>query len=250
MPATMTSQSNRVGRARAAALAVLMALPLAAWSLPAASAAETVQLLPAQFTLAGPAARQSLLFEAFSGANATGHLGEGAEFVSSDPGVAKIEGNVALPVANGKATITVSAGTYKASAEVNVADMDKPSAWSFRNHVESVLSKAGCNSGACHGALAGKKGFKLSLGAFDPVSDYFFITRQARARRVVMSDPGRSLLLTKPTGAVPHKGGVRFAVDSPEYNLVAQWIAAGAPAPVDSDPHQTRLEVLPAATVL
>ena len=58
--------------------------------------------------------------------------------------------------------------------------MAKPFSWSFRNHVESVFSKAGCNSGACHGALAGKKGFKLSLRGFDPDGDYFYITRQAR----------------------------------------------------------------------
>ena len=68
------------------------------------------------------------------------------------------------------------------------------------------------------------------------MADYFDITRQARGRRVVPSDPGRSLVLTKPTGAVPHKGGVRFAVDSPEYRVVSQWIAAGAPAPQDDDP--------------
>ena len=51
--------------------------------------------------------------------------------------------------------------------------MDKPFEWSFRNHVEPVLAKAGCNSGACHGALAGKKGFKLSLRGYDPDGDYF-----------------------------------------------------------------------------
>jgi hypothetical protein len=246
----MTSQPNHGSRLRTIAVAVLTAWSLFVFTCAPAVADETVQLLPAQFTLTGPAARQSLLLETFSGASATGHLAEGAQFVSSDPGVVKIEGNVALPVANGKATVTATAGTHTASADVVVADVDKPLAWSFRNHVESVLSKAGCNSGACHGALAGKKGFKLSLGAFDPVSDYFFITRQARARRVVLSDPGRSLLLTKPTGAVPHKGGVRFAVDSPEYNVVAQWIAAGAPAPAETDSRLTRLEVLPAASVL
>ena len=38
-----------------------------------------------------------------------------------------------------------------------------------------------------------------------------------RPARSCSSDPGRSLLLTKPTGAMPHKGGVRFDVDSPEY---------------------------------
>src|SRR5438552_2424907 len=34
---------------------------------------------------------------------------------------------------------------------------------SFVNHVIPMMTKVGCNSGACHGALAGKGGFKLSL---------------------------------------------------------------------------------------
>ena len=34
---------------------------------------------------------------------------------------------------------------------------------SFRNDVMAVLSKAGCNAGACHGNQNGKGGLKLSL---------------------------------------------------------------------------------------
>ncbi len=211
---------------------------------------EAVRLIPQQFTLAGSAARQTLILETFAGDNATGQITDGVTFASSDPAVVTIEDSRAAPVANGKATITATAGDRKATCEVTVVDMDKPTAWSFRNHVESVLSKSGCNSGACHGALAGKKGFKLSLGAFDPLADYFYITRQARARRVVLSDPGRSLVLMKPSGAVPHKGGMRFTVDSPEYRVIAEWIAGGAPAPQDADPRLERLEILPAASVL
>ncbi len=123
--------------------------------------------------------------------------------------------------------------------------MDQPFTWSFRNHVESVLSKSGCNSGACHGAFAGKKGFKLSLRGFDALADYSTLTRQARARRVVLNDPGRSLLLTKPTGLIPHRGGIRFGVDSPEFRVISEWIAAGAPAPPRDEPRITRLELLP-----
>jgi hypothetical protein len=224
-----------------------------AFCLPA-RAEETLKLLPGDFTLSGPEARQSLVLETYEGANATGQIAEGVAFTSADPAIVKIEGSAAVPLSNGKTTITATVtGTgseRSAAVAVTVADMDKPFTWSFRNHVESVLSKAGCNSGACHGALAGKKGFKLSLGAFDPSSDYFYITRQARARRVVLSDPGRSLVLMKPTGAVPHKGGVRFAVDSPEYRVVSQWIAAGAPAPKDDDARLVRLELLPEVSVL
>jgi hypothetical protein len=227
--------------------AALTALALTAFPL---RADDVTKLLPEQFALAGPEARQSLLLESFAGQHATGQLREALAFTSSDPSIVKIENNVAVPVANGTATITGTSGSRSATAAVTVAAMDQPFAWSFRNHVESVLSKASCNTGACHGALAGKKGFKLSLGAFDPQSDYFYITRHARARRVVMSDPGRSLVLTKPTGAVPHKGGLRFRTDSHEYRVLSEWIASGAPGPRDDDPRLERLEILPGASVL
>jgi hypothetical protein len=120
----------------------------------------------------------------------------------------------------------------------------------FRNHVLPVLSKAGCNSGACHGALAGKGGFKLSLRGYDPVSDYHTITKQARGRRIELADPGSSLFLTKPSGAIPHKGGVRFEVDSPEYRILSQWISAGAPGPTAADAKVERLELTPNSSVL
>jgi hypothetical protein len=121
---------------------------------------------------------------------------------------------------------------------------------SFRNHVIPVLTKAGCNSGACHGAAAGKNGFSLTLRGYDPDADFAALTRQAASRRVNLLDPARSLLLLKPTEAVPHLGGTRIAPDSPEYGVLARWIAAGAPPPAASDPSLARLEVTPARQTL
>ena len=46
-----------------------------------------------------------------------------------------------------------------------------PMAWSFRNQVLPVMTKVGCNSGACHGAAAGKNGFKLTLRGYTPDPD-------------------------------------------------------------------------------
>jgi len=115
----------------------------------------------------------------------------------------------------------------------------------FRNHVQPVLAKFGCSSGACHGAAAGQNGFRLSLRGYDDEGDYLSLTRQALGRRIIPSDPGRSLLLLKPTGAVPHKGGKKFEVDSLEYKILAEWIAAGAPGPGKEDPRIERLDILP-----
>ncbi len=120
----------------------------------------------------------------------------------------------------------------------------------FRRQVLPIISKLGCNSGACHGALAGKGGFKLSLNGYDPTGDHFNITQQSLGRRIEMADPGRSLLLTKPTGSLPHKGGLRMEVDSLEYRLLSQWIAQGAVGPGESDPQIERLVVEPNQAVL
>jgi hypothetical protein len=117
---------------------------------------------------------------------------------------------------------------------------------SFRNHVIPVLTKAGCNSGACHGAAAGKNGLALTLRGYDPEADYNTLTRQAEGRRVNALDPGRSLLLLKPTEAVPHLGGKRFEPGSPEYRVLSTWIATGMAPPRPSDPRLVRLEVTPA----
>ncbi|MBI3415924.1 MAG: DUF1553 domain-containing protein [Verrucomicrobia bacterium] len=121
---------------------------------------------------------------------------------------------------------------------------------SFRNHVQPILAKFGCSSGACHGAAAGKNGFKLSLRGYDDEGDYLTITRHALGRRITLSDPGRSLLLTKPTGAVPHKGGQRFDTNSVEYRILSDWIAFGAPGPKKDEPRIDHLEVTPAHAIL
>ena len=82
---------------------------------------------------------------------------------------------------------------------------------SFRNDVQPVLAKMGCSTGACHGALAGKGGFKLSLRGYDAMADYLAITRDARGRRIEPTDPGRSLLLAQADdgGAAQGRAAVR-----------------------------------------
>ena len=208
-----------------------------------------VVILPRKTTLTGPAARQRVLVEIEREDEYSGQISQPV-LVSSDPNVVRIDGEHLLPVGNGTAEISVSTRAGDAVASVTVVGMDREHAWSFRNHVQAILARAGCNSGACHGALAGKGGFKLSLRGYDIKSDYHAITRQARGRRIELSDPGRSLLLAKPSGGIPHKGGLRFAVDSRNYQVLAEWIAAGAEPPTEKDAQLARLEILPGRTSL
>jgi hypothetical protein len=116
----------------------------------------------------------------------------------------------------------------------------------FRNHVQPILAKSGCSTGACHGAAAGQGGFRLSLRGYDDEGDWLSLTRAAFGRRVNLAEPGRSLMLLKATSAVPHKGGERFKVESPEWRTLAEWIADGAPGPQAEDARIVRIEVTPA----
>ncbi len=207
--------------------------------------AKSLILLPAKVSLTTKESRQTLVPQWKRGEQVFGQAIEGVQLTSSDETVVKIENSVAVPVGNGKATITAKVGDQTATTEITVTGQDQPFVWSFRNHVESVLSKQGCNTGACHGARAGQKGFRLTLFGFDVDADYSYLTRQALGRRVVPSDPGRSLILTKPTGLLPHKGGIKLDPATQEYRVLAEWIASRAPGPKESDPQIASLEVLP-----
>ncbi|MEQ1850293.1 MAG: DUF1549 and DUF1553 domain-containing protein [Chthoniobacteraceae bacterium] len=121
---------------------------------------------------------------------------------------------------------------------------------SFRNHVQPILAKSGCSSGACHGAAAGQGGFKLSLRGYDDEGDYLSLTRGAFGRRINLVEPARSLQLMKATAAVPHKGGERFKIDSPEWRTIAEWLANGAQGPKADDVRIERIELLPSASRL
>lgn len=120
---------------------------------------------------------------------------------------------------------------------------------SFLHDVLPILTKAGCNSGACHGAMAGKGGLKLSLRGYDPEADHFVLVRQHLGRRVDLAEPDQSLFLLKATGVVKHGGGQRLRPDDEDTRLLRQWLASGAPGSKPNEPTLLRLEVQPAAAV-
>lgn len=129
------------------------------------------------------------------------------------------------------------------SAAVETPSTDK--AVSFRNDVMAVISRAGCNAGACHGNASGKGGFKISLRGEDPEGDYLVMTRELFGRRVNPQLPDESLLLLKATSKLAHEGGKRFGPDSEEFRLMRQWIADGAVDDGETAPKLVRLDVTP-----
>lgn len=136
--------------------------------------------------------------------------------------------------------------------------LDDPPAYpvgiDFENDVLPALSRAGCNTGECHGAALGQADFKLSLFGYDARADWEAIARELHARRIDVVDPEQSLLLRKASRQIYHGGGRRLAADSEAYALVREWIAEGAPYSTDdrsltgieltADDEQTALKVV------
>lgn len=120
----------------------------------------------------------------------------------------------------------------------------------FLRDVAPILDKKGCSTAACHGKFGGRGGFQVSLLTLSPQDDYDPIVRAAKGRRVNLVEPEKSLLLLKATGKVAHGGGERFAAGSPEYNILRDWITAGAPFDPATDPKLASLSVSPGQTVL
>jgi hypothetical protein len=120
---------------------------------------------------------------------------------------------------------------------------------SFRNEIMALLSRAGCNMGACHGNLNGKGGLKLSLRGQSAEDDFLTLTRDMLGRRLDRQRPDDSLLLAKATMTLPHEGGQRFARGSAEFHLLRRWIAQGARLdPATAQP--LRIDVTPSEAVL
>jgi hypothetical protein len=230
---------------------ILMTIVVAIAARNSATAQETIRLLPREVTLHGIEASHGVLAERYVGDEAAGPVTDAVTLVSDNPAVVRVDGLTLVPVSDGVATVRIEGATTKDSQQtVTVTGTQQPFSWTFRNHVQPVLARQGCNSGACHGALAGKGGFRLSLRGYDPDRDYFTIVEQQRGRRVELTDPSSSLVLTKPTMAVPHKGGLKLKPDSWHYRVMAEWIAAGASAPSETDARLVRLAILPERATL
>jgi hypothetical protein len=119
------------------------------------------------------------------------------------------------------------ASAFVLAAPLTVAAQQPPV--TFLRDVAPILNKVGCTAGACHGAAKGKNGFKLSLRGYDPRFDYEALLYDLAGRRFNRADPGRSLMLAKPSQEVAHGGGRRFAKDSAYYKTIFNWIAQGIP---------------------
>jgi hypothetical protein len=144
-------------------------------------------------------------------------------------------------------SIAIVAGIGCAAQRARADDRTVPS---FLNEVVPLLTRAGCNQGACHGKNAGQNGFRLSLRGYAPEQDHASIAREYAGRRISGPVPDESLLLRKALATVPHGGGRQIAPGSRGHRLLSDWLSAGAPGPGADDPALVALELTPAAQTL
>ncbi|MEW5979474.1 MAG: DUF1553 domain-containing protein [Acidobacteriota bacterium] len=165
-----------------------------------------------------------------------------SRFSIANPTVARVDAFGRLEALQaGKTVVKVEFGGSTQQAAVRVEDSGEDMAPTFSRDVESILTMSGCNGSNCHGGVKGKGGFKLSLNGAYPREDYRWIVEGGTYRvltdqdsgpkvpRIDLQNPAQSLLLMKPTAALPHGGGERFPPDSAEYETLLSWIRGGAP---------------------
>jgi len=212
--------------------------------------AESINVYPPDINLTTVRDRQSVIVQAVYASGITEDVTDKATYTLADQTLAKLDSNVLYPVADGNTELKVEFGGHSVALPVLVKDSQVDPPISFQLDIMPIFMRAGCNTGSCHGAARGKDGFMLSLFGYDPQGDHFRITRQAPGRRINLSVPEESLLVTKSIGAVPHTGGKRFDLDSEYGQTLIRWHQAGAANDPGVVPAVTKVEVFPEGAVL
>jgi hypothetical protein len=151
---------------------------------------------------------------------------------------------VVRPKADGQGQVTFSVGGQSIAVPLTVTGRQAAYEASFVRDVMPAMSKLGCNAGTCHGSLNGKNGFKLSLRGYDALHDHRALVDDVASRRINRAAPDQSLMLLKPSGVIPHVGGVLTQPDEPYYELIREWISGGMKLDLDS-PRVTSIEIFP-----
>lgn len=169
-----------------------------------------------------------------------------ADYKCLTPDVYQVSGAGRItPVSRGRGNLRITFADQTVEVPVNVTGIDSQPDISFTEDVLPVLTKAGCNQGACHGGQFGQGNFKLSLLGFAPEQDYAAIVRDSRQRRLSLNTPADSLILLKAAAEIPHGGGQRLRRTESGFQILREWIESGAPGPTPDERRITNITVLP-----
>ncbi len=209
-----------------------------------------LQCYPPEIKLNSATARQEIVVQAVYADGVTRDVTARARFKLANPQLARVAQAVVSPLTNGETELRVTFGGRSQIIPVSVIAATVAPPISFKLDVMPVFSKAGCNTGACHGTSRGKDGFHLSLFGFDPDGDYFRLTREQIGRRINLAIPQESLIVQKGLGAVQHTGGVRFTTNSELCRTLVGWLKAGAKADPTNVARLAGIEIFPKSAVM
>ncbi|MBC8350442.1 MAG: DUF1553 domain-containing protein [Planctomycetes bacterium] len=205
---------------------------------------QRITVYPDKITLAGARSLQGLRVTGEYADGTLRDLTRECKYSSADAAIAEIsDEGVIRPKGNGDVAITATFQDAKASTPLTITRVEDMS-YNFRNDVLPVLSRWGCNEMGCHGSPKGKKRLHLSLFSAKPHMDFLEIADRKKGL-IDPSDPDQSLLLLKAIGDEEHGGGDLAYPDTPDYDLVADWIRNDAPEGDDDDSDLARVEVFP-----
>jgi len=197
-------------------------------------------------TLKGPGARQQLLASGEKEGRRVDLTRKVAWSSDAEKIVTVSPEGIARAMGDGTARVTATTEDgSKASLTLKVVGSSAPFRPTFERDIMPVLTRAGCNAGACHGKARGQNGFQLSILAFDSDSDFAAIALEARGRRVFPAAPEQSLLLQKGSAQMAHGGGKRLEPGSEAYKTVVTWIEQGMPRTPKEAAHLERISVVP-----
>jgi Protein of unknown function (DUF1549)/Protein of unknown function (DUF1553) len=209
-----------------------------------------LRISPAAGTLVGRRSEQRLLVTAELPGGVTRDVTDAARVEVTPAGTARLVNGLLVPLRSGKVTVTARYGERQATVGYTLRLPPQEPPVSFLNEVIPVLTKAGCNAGACHGSQYGKGGLRLSLLGYDPEADRDAILKDALGRRVTLAQPEQSLILRKPSAALPHGGGLRLPRDSAGYATLLAWLRGGAPGPAPKERLLVSLTLTPGEATL
>lgn len=200
---------------------------------------------PTSATLIGPRAEQRFIVTGTDEQGGLRDVTAAASFHSLAASIVTLDGSIAHPVADGAAEVQVVVGGLTRTVPVEVNAFGTADPMSFKTEVLGALTKAGCNSGACHGSPSGKGGFRLSLRGYDPEFDMNTLRTEFAGRRTNPLQPDESLLLQKPLMEVGHVGGRRMHRGDAVHLALREWIAEGMRLDPPEEPDLLSISVLP-----
>ena len=231
---------------------LLIAVAMTSSSAPAAQPGllERLEVAPAEVRLVGRLDRVQLVVTGVRPDGSLVDVTSEATIVPGRTGVVSVVRGAVVASGDGATELRVRVGERLVRVGVQVSRCADPPRVGFETGLLAALSKQGCSSGGCHGAPAGKGGFRMSLRGFDPRLDVETLIREQFGRRTNTVNPDQSLLLRKPLMRVAHGGGQQLKVTDPAYSLIREWIGQGCRPDSAGSARCVRTEVFPRDRVI